>query len=379
MPSGIGGAGQGALESASCEFVEQGFGTTGTTSLQVETLASGLEVPWGMAFLPNRDLLFTERPGRVRIIRSNALQPTPVVQINAYASGEAGLLGITIDPDFDLNRFFYLYYTLQKASGLVNRVERYSLSIDSRSASADRVIFDDIPGNTTHNGGRLKFGPDGMLYIGTGDASSPALAQQNNSSAGKILRLLPDGRIPSDNPSSGSPAFVSGLRNTQGFDWLNSKTLFVADHGPTGEFGRRGSDEINLANAGDNLGWPNTWRCDATSQMTAPLLTWSQATPPGAMVLYRGNAIPDWQGNLIVTTLGSKHLHRIILETQTDSVRIAGHEVYLEGDPPRGFGRLRDVVNGPDGFLYVTTSNCDGRGTCPAEKDRILKLNLNIR
>src|SRR5690606_10343679 len=154
------------------------------------------------------------------------------------------------------------YYSTQKDGELVNRVERYKLSADFLSAQKDRLILDDIPAARFHSGGRIRIGPDKMLYIGTGDAREPSLSQNKGSLAGKILRLTLEGSIPDDNPWKESPVFVMGIRNTQGFDWLDPKTLIITDHGPSGELGRTGGDEVSIAKAGDNLGWPSIWGCE---------------------------------------------------------------------------------------------------------------------
>jgi glucose/arabinose dehydrogenase len=350
-------------------MVEDGYGRQGQVDVQVEEVATGLEVPWGMVFLPGGDLLVTERPGRVRLVRGGQLQAQPVATIDTAASGEGGLLGIVAHPDFAANRLFYLYYTTASRGAAVNRVERWQLSPDGRSAAAERVIVDNIPAARFHNGGRLRFGPDGMLYIGTGDARQPETSQDVGSLAGKILRLTPEGGIPSDNPFPGKAAFLLGIRNTQGFDWLDATTLWVTDHGPSGEMGRSGHDEVTVARAGDNLGWPTIYGCASRPSMLSPSLTWETAVPPGGAAVYTGNAVPEWQGNLLIGTLRSRHLHRVVFDRR-DPRRVQSHEVYLQNT----WGRLREVIMGPDGALYVTTSNCDGRSSCPPEKDKILRL-----
>ena len=314
-------------------------------------------------------MLVTERAGRIRLVRDGELQPSPVATINVTDSGEGGLLGIAAHPDFTNNRLFYVYYTVNNNGAQVNRVERWQLSQDGLSASPDRIIIDNIPVALYHNGGRLRFGSDGMLYIGTGDARNPEFSQDINSLAGKILRLTPDGQVPEDNPFSNNPVFIIGIRNTQGFDWLDESTLVVTDHGPSGELGRTGEDKVLVARAGDNLGWPTTQNCQAENDSVTPSLVWREAVPPGGAAIYTGNAIPEWQGSLIIATLGSRHLHRVVFDSQSlGSVR--SHEVYLQGE----LGRLREVITSPDGELYITTSNCDGRGSCPPERDKILRI-----
>lgn len=351
-----------------CTLVEDGFGATGTVNIQVEEVVTGLEVPWGIAFLPDEEMLVTERAGRIRLVRDGELYPSPIANINVTDSGEGGLLGIAAHPGFANNRLFYVYYTVNNNGTQVNRVERWQLSQDGLSAAPEQIIIDDIPVALYHNGGRLRFGSDRMLYIGTGDARNPETSQNIDSLSGKILRLTPDGQVPQDNPFPDNPAFIIGIRNTQGFDWLDESTLVVTDHGPSGELGRRGEDKVLVAQAGDNLGWPTTQNCQAEEDSVTPSLVWREAVPPGGAAIYTGDAIPEWQGNLIIATLGSRHLHRVVFEPQSRSVQ--SHEVYLQDE----LGRLREAVISPDGELYITTSNCDGRGNCPPEQDKILRI-----
>jgi glucose/arabinose dehydrogenase len=220
-----------------------------------------------------------------------------------------------------------------------------------------------------HDGGRLRFGPDGMLYVGTGDARQPDRAQDPDELAGKILRVNTDGEAPADNPLPGKRAFITGIRNTQGFDWFSPTELVVTDHGPSGELpGRTGRDEVNVAKPGDNLGWPTLWGCETREGLVTPRLTWSKAAPPGGAALYTGDRIPGWKGSLLIGVLGARHLQRVVFSA--DHQKIESHEVYFENE----LGRLRDVVMGPDGELYATTSNCDGRGDCGADGDKVLRI-----
>ncbi len=359
--------------SAACTLVEDGFGPDGSAWVPAEVVVDGLEVPWGIAFVGEGAMLVTERPGRIRLVEGGTLVPEPVATVEAAAEGEGGLLGIAAHPDFAANRLFYVYYTSEQDGTPVNRVERWTLSSDRRRAARDRVVLDGIPASRFHNGGRLRFGPDGMLYGGTGDAQEPELAQDRSSLAGKLLRLTPDGAVPPDNPFPDSPVYLTGIRNTQGFAWPNDTTVWLTDHGPTGEMGRTGHDEVNVTSAGDNLGWPTIYGCETNDAMVTPSLTWREAVPPGGAAISRGAALPDWQGDLIVGTLGSRHLHRVAFDDESPR-RVERHAVYLRGGPPDGYGRLREVIAGPDGTLYVTTSNCDGRGTCPPEGDVILRI-----
>ncbi len=356
---------------APCTLVEQGFGQRGAVPIRVERVASGLEIPWAIAFLPGGDALVTERPGRLRLLRGGKLEAEPVATIPIAGGGEGGLLGVAADPDFARNRRFYLYATVEEHGRPVNRVTRWVLAEDERSARREKVLLDGIAAEQYHDGGRIRFGPDGFLYVATGDAGKPGRAQERESPNGKILRLTTDGAAAPGNPFPGSPVFVLGLRNVEAFDWRDDGSLVVADNGPSGEMGRRGHDEVSVAHAGANLGWPTIYACEEHAGLVTPALVTKQAMPPGGGALYRGDAVPAWKGSFLVGTLASRHLQRVVLG---DDGKLSSHEVYLEGDPPAGLGRVRDVEQGPDGAVWVTTSNCDGRGTCPAEKDVIVRI-----
>ena len=358
---------QATLGSDACVLVGDGFGPLGTVEVRAEEVVAGLDTPWGLAFLPNGDLLVTERAGRLRLVQGGRLAPQPVATVETGDSAEGGLLGLALHPDFAANRFVYLYVTTDAG----NRVERWTLAESGTSATREQVIFGGIAASKYHNGGRLRFGPDGMLYVGTGDARTPERSRDAASPNGALLRLTPDGAVPADNPTPGSPVFLSGIRNTQGWDWpdpADASTVWLTDHGPSGDTGRRGHDEVNVARAGDDLGWPAVYGCEEQPGLVMPVLTWERAAPPGGAAIYTGDAIPEWQGSLLVATLGSRHLQRV----QIENGRVTEHEGYFSGDS--GFGRLREAMMGPDGDLYVTTSNCDGRGACPDTGDQILRI-----
>ncbi len=350
-------------DSAACVYERSPtFGPAGTVPVRAETVVSGLEVPWGVVFLPGGDLIISERPGRLRLVRGGKLVPAPIATLQTGEAAEGGLLSIALHPrDPSL---LYLYVTVP---GPANRVERWRLAPDHASAQRDKVIFAGIKSGPFHNGGRIKFGPDGMLWIGTGDARTPDLAQDPQSPNGKILRLTPDGEPAPGNPIAGNPLFALGVRNCEAFDWLDPATLILADHGPSGEMLRSGNDEVDVATAGANLGWPGIYGCQQHQGWVSPVLAFKEAMPPGGAVFYRGDAIPEWKDSFLIGTLKSKHLHRVVLDA---SHRVTKHEVYFLSQ----LGRIRDVVVSPDGALYLTTSNCDSRGDCPPEKDKLVRV-----
>ena len=350
-------------QSANCSLdSSDSWGLDGTVPVRAETVVSGLEVPWSFAFLPGGDVLVSERPGRVRLLRKGVLDPKPVLTVKTGESSEGGLLGLAVHPQDP--SLLYLYLT---APGPQNQVQRWKLAADHASATLDRVLLSGIAAGTFHDGGRIRFGPDGMLYVATGDARSPDRSQDPQSRNGKLLRLTPDGAVPPDNPLAGNPLWLLGVRNLEAFDWLDKETLAIADHGPSGELSRYANDEVSVAHKGDNLGWPTIYGCQARPGMVSPLLAWDRhAAPPGGLVVYRGEAIPEWKGSILVATLGSEHLHRVAL----DGGRVKLHEVYFR----QKFGRLREIAVTPSGELWVSTSNCDGRGECGPGKDQILRI-----
>ena len=343
---------------------------------------TGLEAPWSLVFLPDGRALVSERPGRIRLIRGGRLEAEPYATLNAaegdegdlvagaldlLVGGEGGVLGMAIHPGFPDPPFVYVMQTYVGEEGVRNRILRLR-DHDDRGRIED-VILDGMPGWVFHNGGRIGFGPDGMLYITTGETFEGRLAQDLDSLGGKILRVTPNGEAPADNPFPGSPVFSFGHRNPQGLAWHpESGALFVSEHGPSGEFGLWAHDEINVIVAGGNYGWPGVVGAPGRPGTVDPLITWTQDTVPPA-----GMAFHD--GALWLATLASEALLRIELGPADDAYRVRRIERWFATGPDSGrLGRLRDVVAGPDGHLYVLTSNRDGRGSPRPGDDRILRL-----
>jgi glucose/arabinose dehydrogenase len=331
-------------------------------SLEVRTVATGLEIPWDIGFLPDGSALVTERPGRVRLIdAAGHLRADPVAQVDVATQGEGGLLGLAVDPDFANDRLVYLYYTSHDEM----RLERWRWN--GSTLERDTSLVNGIQAGEVHDSGRIGFGPDGRLYVATGDAGHPELAQDALSLNGKLLALTPEqyrglGPI--------RPAIVaSGLRNSQGFDWQPGTGILIAnDHGPSGFDGPEGYDEVNEIVQGGNYGWPDVIGYDTDrGRFLAPLRVYRDPIAPsaGTFVTQPGSA---WRGDYILAALRGESLHRLELS----GGRIVVDEPLLDDR----FGRLRTVKEGPNGCLYLLTSNRDGRGTPRAGDDRVLCVRL---
>ena len=346
------------------------YRTASGFGFRVEVVAQKLEIPWALAFAPDGRIFVTERPGRLRVIENGQLKPEPVAVISDVLHiGEGGLMAVALDPGFTTNRWLYLSYTTKSGSGaIINRVVRYRE--EHGALSEQTVILDNIPGAQFHDGCRVTFGPDGKLYITTGDATERGLAQQMDSLAGKILRLNPDGTIPADNPFPGSPVYTFGHRNAQGLAWHPvTKIAFSTEHGPSGFDGPDGGDESNLIRAGKNYGWPVIHHEQTRAGMEAPLLSFTPAIAPASGMFYQGNRLSEFTNNFFFGAVRGQHLHRVVL-APPDFTTVRSHEVLLQGV----FGRIREVVAGPDGALYFTTSNRDGRANPKPDDDQVLRI-----
>jgi aldose sugar dehydrogenase len=333
-------------------------------TFRVVELAGGLEHPWAMAFLPDGAMLITERPGRLRILRDGVLNPAPMAGVpEVYASGQGGLLDVVLDPDFARNRLIYLSYAAQGDAGAGTRVARARLG-DGRLEDLEVIFEGMMASGGRHFGSRLAFDPDGYLFVTLGERGQDERAQDLDALAGKVVRLHSDGSVPADNPFAGRAGaapeiFSYGNRNPQGLA-VHPETgaVWLVEHGP------RGGDEVNLIAAGVNYGWPVITHGRAYSGlpmgegsakegMAQPLHYWVPSISPSGLAFYQGDAFPQWQGDLFTGGLSGQLLARLEL----DGDQVVAEERLLEGM----LGRIRDVREGPDGYLYLLTDDADGK------------------
>ena len=345
--------------------------SSGDVKFTVETVASGLEVPWGFAWLPNGDLLFTERRGRVRIIEGGKLRAEPVYTVpDVEPSSESGLMDISLHPDFAANGYVYLGYAYN-SDGKRVKVVRYKYA--NNTLTEPKAIIENIPGAPNHAGMRARFGPDGKLYVATGDSTDWDLAQDLDSRAGKTLRLNDDGTIPQDNPfvntANARPEIWSyGHRNPQGMAWQpGSGLMFQTEHGPSSFEGKgSGGDEVNIVEAGKNYGWAEIHHTQTREGMVSPLLEYSPACAPASGMFYTGAQLPAFKGNFFFGCLAGKKIIRVVLNERS----VVSQEDVLKGV----YGRIREMAEGPDGYIYFSTSNRDGRGSPANDDDRIMRI-----
>jgi glucose/arabinose dehydrogenase len=367
--------------------------------LRVDTVATGLEVPWDVAFVSDGRALVTERPGRIRVVSAEGqLLEEPWATLDVYGppGSEVGLLGIDTREESGDSLEVYVSATVQRAGGssaarlLRGIVRRIARAIDpergqaitlqvvrlvereGRGADATPVVSG-LPSASLHGGGPLRFGPDGFLYVANGDGTDPPSAQRAGSLRGKILRYAPDGSVPRSNPTPTSPVFASGVRHVQGLGWLpGTGELLAIDHGPTGlavEGGRTDQDELDVVDPGANLGWPIVSGATRGGPLVSPIVVWTPALAPAGLAVY-GHGGSAWQRSVFVTGLRGASLRRIALErTATGPVAVC-EEILFANE----YGRLRLVRAAPDGTLWVGTSNRDGRGVPRPSDDLVLRV-----
>src|SRR5918997_606457 len=329
-----------------------GSAEAGPVEVETTVVATGLEAPWDLVFTPDGNALVTERDSSRLLSVDSSGNAEELQRLPENGTGEGGLLGIALSPNYESDGYVYAYYTTDTD----NRVTPFRLGEDPEP------ILTGIPVLTYHNGGRIAFGPDGNLYVGTGDAGDTSTSQNLDSYGGKILRITPEGGVPPDNPFQNSPIYSYGHRNVQGLAWDARGQLYAT------EFGQNRLDEVNVIQPGGNYGWPNVEGEGGSPDYVDPISTWStdEASPSGAEILKSG-AIPQWEGDFFMAALRGQRLWRLDLD---ENGAIVNREAFLLGQA----GRLRHVAQAPDGSLWILTSNRDGRGTPVSDDDRILRL-----
>lgn len=369
-----------ATTTSSYEFTE-------IADLNYTILTDQLEIPWQLAFAPDGRIFITERKGLVRIFENGTLNSTPLLDLRdslktSYAStvNSSGLTGITIDPDFEQNRYIYLGYSYEAVGEDYdyNKLVRYKESSKTGLVEFDKILLDKIKGLSMHNSGQIKFGPDKKLYWTIGDRHMEDTSQDLNDESGSILRLNTDGSIPADNPFPGSFIYAYGLRNSQGFDWHPGNHLMVAtEHGPTGEPKNNCCfDEVNIIRPGKNYGWPVVKGNKIGNEMELPLIhsgtgspteiyTWA---PSGATFIHSG----PWKDTFLFSGLRSQSLWQIVFD---ESFHVKELNRFLLKE----LGRIRTVNQHNDGSIYILTSNLDGLSEEAPAEDYLVKIEPPVR
>lgn len=330
------------------------------TTVDTQTVISGLDTPWEIVWGPDDHLWITERFGRISRIHPGTGMQTVLLDLSQTVTqqGESGMLGLALHPDFPADNRLYVVYTYLNGNAIVERLVAYEYA--NNTLSNPDILIDDITGNTTHDGSRLLFGADGKLYMTTGDAQDQPSAQDPNDLNGKLLRINPDGSVPSDNPIPGSYVYSLGHRNAQGLCSGPGNRLFSSEHGPSTD------DELNLIEAGGNYGWPNVHGfCDLPSEQTfcndndvvEPLYAWTPTVAASDIEYYNHDAIPELKGALLMLTLKEKDMR--VMHLDSDSVSISSTDTYFD----QIFDRLRAICVAPDGSIYISNSRGNWGGS----------------
>ena len=357
--------------------------------IQVEEFISDLQVVWTIRFLPDGRLMIAERPGRVRLASADGVldpQPWLSVEDRVFFQGESGLTGLALHPDYPSVPWVYVMYTYIGENGPRNRISRFN-EVNGR-AGEETILLDGLAAQErggSHSGGTLQFGPDGMLYIATGDAFERQRSNDLNDPSGAVLRLTPEGTVPADNPWAGNPIWAHGMRNPHGLSWQPATgRLFTGDHGPTGEDQLMAHDRIVVLEGGRHHGWPVMVGAAGNPDYVDPILTFAPASsPPGDTMFYTADLMPSLENDLFVSVLGfqpveRQNLMRIRFQDPANPLRPTAIERWFNDESGNSvYGRLRALATGPDGAIYVGTSNHDGRQMTAAHReqpDRILRI-----
>lgn len=339
------------------------------TPYKLEMVADNLSVPWSIVFTSPERMLVTERSGKIRGVENGILVKEDLISFPEVSSkSEEGLMGLTLDPQYESNKYLYTSLAYSKNGSLIVKILR--LIDEQEKIIVDKIILDDIPAATNHAGNRLKFGPDNKLYSTTGDATDRAIAQKKDSLGGKILRINVDGSIPTDNPFPNSYIYSWGHRNPQGIAWHPvTNELYQTEHGPSTFDGPPGGDEVNRIVKGGNYGWPIVSHQKSKEGLISPLVTYTPAVAPASAMIYSGKIFPQFTHNLFFGGLIGTGVYRVVLDPKNPDGLLSQEKL-----PDINVGRIRDVVEGPDGYIYFSTSNRDRRGKPNENDDKVYRL-----
>ena len=336
--------------------------TVGSTTVEVDTIYTGLDIPWEIIYGPDGFIWTTERKGIISRIDPVAHTKTVILNIvsSVYQNSESGLLGMALHPDFATTPEVFLAYTYGSFSNIKEKVVKYTYN--GTSLVNEVILIDNIIGNTTHNGSRIAILPDNTLLFSTGDAQNQSLPQDVNELNGKVLRINLDGTIPADNAFAGNPVYTYGHRNVQGILQHPNGKIYVSEHGASTD------DEFQILESGRNYGWPNVEGfcdpggeesfCNANNVME-PLVAWTPTNAPSDMVYYENPLFPEFDGRVLMTVLKDKRI--IAMDLSADGLSVADEDHYLINQ----FGRLRDICVGPQKEIYLATNGASWSNTNP--------------
>lgn len=355
---------------------------------KVEEFANNLQVVWTIRFLPDGRMYVTERPGRVRIIAADGTmdaEPWLSIEDKVFFQGESGLTGLALHPRYPEVPWVYVMYTYLTDNGPFNRISRFTEN--NGRAGEETILYDGLAAQArggSHSGGTLQFGPDGMLYVATGDAFERQRSNDLNDLSGAVLRIDENGKVPADNPWPDNPIWAHGMRNPHGLTWQPSTgRIFTGDHGPTGEDQLMAHDRIVILEGGRHHGWPIMVGAAGLPGYVDPILTFVPSSPPGDAMFYTAELMPELKNDLFVSVLGfqpieRQNLMRIRFEDPADPSRPTAIERWFNDEQGNSvYGRLRALAIGPDGAIYVGTSNHDGRQMTASHReqpDKILRI-----